>query len=196
MPMVAFHPIHTPTYHYHYSSHNIHNIMLLSHFKQYPLCLPATLIYFIPSILPLISYKTRQLYLQAQTAHTRKSAPANSYSTIIKAYIPLQLNQATTKIHRLTMPSDHTTTTTAAAGTQPAQPLIRLFVWRCATTTCELVNETLCNEAGRVRELPTGYQIREPCWYGATCEDCGGVAGRETCLLEVKLVEVGREGQE
>jgi hypothetical protein len=97
MPMVAFHPIHTPTYHYHYSSHNIHNIMLLSHFKQYPLCLPATLIYFIPSILPLISYKTRQLYLQAQTAHTRKSAPANSYSTIIKAYIPLQLNQATTK---------------------------------------------------------------------------------------------------
>ena len=45
------------------------------------------------------------------------------------------------------------------------------------------------SEEGRFRTLPSGNQLREPCWYREKCEWCRKEAGRECCLLQVRLVD-------
>jgi len=45
------------------------------------------------------------------------------------------------------------------------------------------------SEEGRFRTLPSGNQLREPCWYHEKCEWCRKEAGRECCLLQVRLVD-------
>ena len=44
--------------------------------------------------------------------------------------------------------------------------------------------------------LPSGNELREPCWYAEKCEWCRKEAGRECCLLQVKLVNGPDRGRD
>jgi hypothetical protein len=68
-------------------------------------------------------------------------------------------------------------------------PLLKIYIWRCANVTCRFKNETLGTEEGKFRVLPSGNELREPCFYHEKCEFCREEAGRECCLLEVRLLE-------
>jgi hypothetical protein len=68
-------------------------------------------------------------------------------------------------------------------------PLLKEYHWRCASEDCGFLNKTMGTEEGHLRELPSGNTLREPCWYHVKCEFCREEAGRECCLVEVKLVE-------
>lgn len=76
-------------------------------------------------------------------------------------------------------------------ATNPPNPILQLYVWRCANPECQSVNETMGTEADRYRVLPDGdtRPRRTPCFYGEKCTFCSEVvAGEESCLLLVRLV--------
>jgi hypothetical protein len=67
-------------------------------------------------------------------------------------------------------------------------PLVKIWIWRCANEKCQHVNESLGSEQGQIRVLGSGNELREPIFYGDKCEECRIPATRETCLLQVKLL--------
>jgi hypothetical protein len=81
-------------------------------------------------------------------------------------------------------------TSTDSKTNKPVHPLLKIYVWRCADEECKFTNETMGTEEGRYRTLPSGNQLREPCWYDEKCGMCLQKASRGCCLLEVRLLEV------
>jgi hypothetical protein len=69
-------------------------------------------------------------------------------------------------------------------------PLVKIWVWRCADKDCRKVNECLGSEDGDIRVLPSGNELREPSFYKDKCETCRAPATRAACLLEVKLLHL------
>jgi hypothetical protein len=68
-------------------------------------------------------------------------------------------------------------------------PLVKIYVWRCADEKCKYDNETLASEEGYVRILTSGNELREAMWYAEKCEKCRQIAGKGCCLLQVKLID-------
>jgi hypothetical protein len=84
------------------------------------------------------------------------------------------------------MSSQHTPAPTKAK--RHVNPLVKIWVWRCADENCKKVNESLGSEDGHIRVLASGNELREPTFYGEKCEECRVPATRATCLLQVKLL--------
>jgi hypothetical protein len=67
-------------------------------------------------------------------------------------------------------------------------PLVKIWVWRCADENCQETNESLGSEDGHIRILASGNELREPTFYGEKCEKCRVPAPRATLLPEVRLL--------
>jgi hypothetical protein len=121
--------------------------------------------------------------------HTSTSSPLKSKQTRLKlpaSALTMSAGRSTTQ------PSSDNLSSTLALRLRindSIQPLVRIYIWRCSNPECHRVNKTMSSEAGHVRERRSGYQLMEPCWSGKKCEFCSVLSSRETCLLEIILVE-------
>ena len=77
----------------------------------------------------------------------------------------------------------------------PPRPLRprEIYYWRCTHSPCSHTNTTFGKGFGN-RELSDPEWTGIPCFYSAECVECGMRAGKDSCLVEVRM-EGGMRGE-